>query len=367
MSEKHAGFLINRGGATASDLLRLIEYVQERVYAQSGVRLETEARICGWTEVAYTADVKSELMQSPVLKDCCAGAELTALLLLSGSISLCGLGRYRLTFGSENAAVVRGHRFTQLKRAFALAPEIRAVRSNQRGEHIRYQSAAGGRGGGRFAGQAGAARPRPNSCWASGCGRGGRFFPAKRRRKAYLRGAFLACGWISQPEKAYHFEFAAPDEEQAKTLQELIARWDVQARISARKSQQIVYVKKSEDVETLLGVLGASSALLTFENVRIMKSLRNDLNRQMICDDFNTDKTVRAAAQQLDDIAVIEKYLGLASCPHPFARRPSAYRQPGRDAQPAGRADGSARGQVGGQRIPRLGELAQKLRDEHGL
>ena len=47
VSEKHAGFLINRGGATASDLLRLIEYVQERVYAQSGVRLETEVRICG--------------------------------------------------------------------------------------------------------------------------------------------------------------------------------------------------------------------------------------------------------------------------------------------------------------------------------
>ena len=88
--------------------------------------------------MAYTAAVKSELMQSPVLKDCCAGAELTALLLLSGSISLCGLGRYRLIFGSENAAVVR-YCFTQLKRAFALAPEIRAVRSNQRGEHLRYQ------------------------------------------------------------------------------------------------------------------------------------------------------------------------------------------------------------------------------------
>ena len=188
-------------------------------------------------------------------------------------------------------------------------------------------------------------------------------------RKAYLRGAFLACGWISQPEKAYHFEFAAPDEEQAKTLQELIARWDVQARISARKSQQIVYVKKSEDVETLLGVLGASSALLTFENVRIMKSLRNDLNRQMICDDFNTDKTVRAAAQQLDDIAVIEKYLGLGKLPASL-RQAAEARIASPDAtlsQLGELMDPPAAKSAVNKRIRRLGELAQKLRDEHGL
>ena len=316
--------------------------------------------------MAYTADVKSELMQSPVLKDCCAGAELTALLLLSGSISLCGLGRYRLTFGSENAAVVR-YCFTQLKRAFALAPEIRAVRSNQRGEHIRYQLQLEGEEAAGLLDRLGLLDPKQL--------RGIRMRPGRAIlsreccRKAYLRGAFLACGWISQPEKAYHFEFAAPDEEQAKTLQELIARWDVQARISARKSQQIVYVKKSEDVETLLGVLGASSALLTFENVRIMKSLRNDLNRQMICDDFNTDKTVRAAAQQLDDIAVIEKYLGLGKLPASL-RQAAEARIASPDAtlsQLGELMDPPAAKSAVNKRIRRLGELAQKLRDEHGL
>ena len=192
--------------------------------------------------MAYTADVKSELMQSPVLKDCCAGAELTALLLLSGSISLCGLGRYRLTFGSENAAVVR-YCFTQLKRAFALAPEIRAVRSNQRGEHIRYQLQLEGEEAAGLLDRLGLLDPKQLLGIRMRPGRA--ILSRECCRKAYLRGAFLACGWISQPEKAYHFEFAAPDEEQAKTLQELIARWDVQARISARKSQQIVYVKKS--------------------------------------------------------------------------------------------------------------------------
>ena len=210
-------------------------------------------------------------------------------------------------------------------------------------------------------------------CWctaAAGGMRPGRAILSRECcRKAYLRGAFLACGWISQPEKAYHFEFAAPDEEQAKTLQELIARWDVQARISARKSQQIVYVKKSEDVETLLGVLGASSALLTFENVRIMKGLRNDLNRQMICDDFNTDKTVRAAAQQLDDIAVIEKYLGLGKLPASL-RQAAEARIASPDAtlsQLGELMDPPAAKSAVNKRIRRLGELAQKLRDEHGL
>ncbi len=316
--------------------------------------------------MAYTADVKSELMQSPVLKDCCAGAELTALLLLSGSISLCGLGRYRLTFGSENAAVVR-YCFTQLKRAFALAPEIRAVRSNQRGEHIRYQLQLEGEEAAGLLDRLGLLDPKQLLGIRMRPGRA--ILSRECCRKAYLRGAFLACGWISQPEKAYHFEFAAPDEEQAKTLQELIARWDVQARISARKSQQIVYVKKSEDVETLLGVLGASSTLLTFENVRIMKSLRNDLNRQMICDDFNTDKTVRAAAQQLDDIAVIEKYLGLGKLPASL-RQAAEARIASPDAtlsQLGELMDPPAAKSAVNKRIRRLGELAQKLRDEHGL
>lgn len=316
--------------------------------------------------MAYTADVKSELMQSPVLKDCCAGAELTALLLLSGSISLCGLGRYRLTFGSENAAVVR-YCFTQLKRAFALAPEIRAVRSNQRGEHIRYQLQLEGEEAAGLLDRLGLLDPKQLLGIRMRPGRA--ILSRECCRKAYLRGAFLACGWISQPEKAYHFEFAAPDEEQAKTLQELIARWDVQARISARKSQQIVYVKKSEDVETLLGVLGASSALLTFENVRIMKGLRNDLNRQMICDDFNTDKTVRAAAQQLDDIAVIEKYLGLGKLPASL-RQAAEARIASPDAtlsQLGELMDPPAAKSAVNKRIRRLGELAQKIRDEHGL
>ena len=316
--------------------------------------------------MAYTADVKSELMQSPVLKDCCAGTELTALLLLSGSISLCGLGRYRLTFGSENAAVVR-YCFTQLKRAFALAPEIRAVRSNQRGEHIRYQLQLEGEEAAGLLDRLGLLDPKQLLGIRMRPGRA--ILSRECCRKAYLRGAFLACGWISQPEKAYHFEFAAPDEEQAKTLQELIARWDVRARISARKSQQIVYVKKSEDVETLLGVLGASSALLTFENVRIMKGLRNDLNRQMICDDFNTDKTVRAAAQQLDDIAVVEKYLGLGKLPASL-RQAAEARIASPDAtlsQLGELMDPPAAKSAVNKRIRRLGELAQKLRDEHGL
>ena len=316
--------------------------------------------------MAYTADVKSELMQSPVLKDCCAGGERTALLLLSGGISRCGLGRYRLTFGSENAAVVR-YCFTQLKRAFALAPEIRAVRSNQRGEHIRYQLQLEGEEAAGLLDRLGLLDPKQLLGIRMRPGRA--ILSRECCRKAYLRGAFLACGWISQPEKAYHFEFAAPDEEQAKTLQELIARWDVQARISARKSQQIVYVKKSEDVETLLGVLGASSALLTFENVRIMKSLRNDLNRQMICDDFNTDKTVRAAAQQLDDIAVIEKYLGLGKLPASL-RQAAEARIASPDAtlsQLGELMDPPAAKSAVNKRIRRLGELAQKLRDEHGL
>lgn len=316
--------------------------------------------------MAYTADVKSELMSSPVQKDCCAGAELTALLLLSGSISLCGLGRYRLTFGSENAAVVR-YCFTQLKRAFALAPEIRAVRSNQRGEHIRYQLQLEGEEAARLLSRLGLLDPKQLLGIRMRPGRA--ILSRECCRKAYLRGAFLACGWISQPEKAYHFEFAAPDEEQAKTLQELIARWDVQARISARKSQQIVYVKRSEDVETLLGVLGASSALLTFENVRIMKSLRNDLNRQMICDDFNTDKTVRAAAQQLDDIAVIEKYLGLGKLPASL-RQVAEARVNSPDAtlsQLGELMEPPAAKSAVNKRIRRLNELAQKLRDEHGL
>ena len=316
--------------------------------------------------MAYTADVKSELMQNPEQQACCASAELTALLLLSGSVSLCGLGRYRLVFGSENAAVVR-YCFTQLKRTFGMAPEIRAVRSSQRGEHTRYQL--------QMEGEEANALLRALDLLDPGAFLGIRMRPSDALlgreccRRAYLRGAFLACGWISQPEKAYHFEFAAPDEEQARTLQGLLALWELNARISPRKSQQIVYVKRSEDVETLLGVLGASSALLTLENVRIMKSLRNDLNRQMICDDFNTDKTVRAAAAQMDDIGVIEKYLGLGKLPDAL-RQVAEARLASPDAtltQLGELMDPPLAKSAVNKRIRRLSALAQSLRDEHGV
>lgn len=134
-------------------------------------------------------------------------------------------------------------------------------------------------------------------------------------KKAFIRGAFLAAGSISDPWKGYHFEIALSSMELAKDIRDAIASFDVDAKIVERKQQYVVYVKESNQIEDLLALMGANVAYLKFENIRIEKEMRNSINRQVNCETANIGKTVSAAVRQLEDIRLIEEKRGLSSLP----------------------------------------------------
>lgn len=109
-------------------------------------------------------------------------------------------------------------------------------------------------------------------------------------RRAFIRGAFLASGSLSDPEKFYHFEIVCATEEKAKQLQGIIATFDLEAKIVKRKRYYIVYIKEGSQIVDILNVMEAPVALMELENIRILKDMRNSVNRQVNCETATSTK-----------------------------------------------------------------------------
>jgi len=130
-------------------------------------------------------------------------------------------------------------------------------------------------------------------------------------KRACLRGAFLSIGSMSNPEKGYHLEFVCSDIQQAEQLVETLLFYEIHAKVVARKKYQVVYLKESEEIVELLNVIGAHISLMNLENLRILKDMRNSINRKVNCEAANITKTVNAATKQIDDIQYIREHYGL--------------------------------------------------------
>ena len=129
-------------------------------------------------------------------------------------------------------------------------------------------------------------------------------------KRAFLRGAFLSLGSMSNPEKGYHLEFVCENETQAQQIQDTLSIFDVEAKIVARKRYQVVYIKESEGIVEVLNIMGAHISLMNLENLRILKDMRNSINRRVNCEAANITKTVNAATKQIDDILYIRDHYG---------------------------------------------------------
>ena len=129
-------------------------------------------------------------------------------------------------------------------------------------------------------------------------------------KRAYVRGMFLAVGSITDPQKSYHFELVFACRKQAEQLQTLLQSFDVDAGIVSRKNTSVLYVKEGAQISDLLNVMEAHIALMELENVRILKEMRNSINRQVNCETANLNKTVTAAARQIEDIKLIRDTIG---------------------------------------------------------
>ena len=134
-------------------------------------------------------------------------------------------------------------------------------------------------------------------------------------KRAFIRGAFLAGGSMSDPNKSYHFEIVCHTHEQAKQLQSVMQSFDTDAKIVERKGHHVVYLKEGSQIVDMLNVMEAYVALMNLENVRILKEVRNTINRKVNCETANINKTVNAAVKQVEDIELIRERIGLDNLP----------------------------------------------------
>ena len=137
-------------------------------------------------------------------------------------------------------------------------------------------------------------------------------------RRAYVRGAFLSVGSMTDPARAYHLEFSISSEELLAELKEELSSLGFVPGVIRRKNRFVLYFKEGEEISDLLNACGAHQALMAFENARIIRDVRNTLNRRVNCETANLEKTASASVKQLKDIRRIEKTIGLSSLAEPL-------------------------------------------------
>lgn len=130
-------------------------------------------------------------------------------------------------------------------------------------------------------------------------------------KRAFLRGAFIASGSVSDPQKSYHYEIAVTEEETALFLAKLIGEFDISPKIAKRRGKYIVYLKEGVEIADMLNVTEAHVSLMKFENARIVREMRGNVNRKVNCETANINKTVAASYKQIEDIMLISETIGL--------------------------------------------------------
>ena len=134
--------------------------------------------------------------------------------------------------------------------------------------------------------------------------------------RSYLRGAFLAGGSVNNPETSrYHLEIYSLYEEHNEMIAQMINRYHLNARTTARRSGYIVYLKEAEKIAEFLQLIGATNGMLKFENIRIVRDMRNSVNRVVNCENANMDKVANASNRQIENIRLIDSMVGLDSLP----------------------------------------------------
>ena len=268
--------------------------------------------------MSFSSTVKEELSRQLTTARHCQIAEMAAILSLCGRVKISASDHFAIAIHTENLAVARKY-FTLLKKTFNINTDVLirqgllparsrtyvvAVREHEDALRV-LQAAKLLDANGEIAEDLSLVHNVivQNTC----C------------RRAFIRGAFLAAGSISDPEKFYHFEITCASMGKAKQLQGLMASFGIDARIVLRKRYFVVYVKEGSQIVDLLNIMEAPVALMELENIRIVKDMRNTVNRKVNCETANINKTVNAAVKQMEDIKRIRDTIGFDNIPEPLA------------------------------------------------
>lgn len=253
--------------------------------------------------MSFAAHIKKELVGINS-QPCCQMAELSALFKMNGIMSLTSSGPV-LNFDTENAAIARRvltllkSNFSDVKTSILARKKKNLKKNNTYVVKIITQALE-------VATQL-QVMPSEHGDFS--------LFETLLTKaccpRAYLRGAFLASGSVNNPEtSSYHFELTTVDSEHARTLQLILNDLDLNARVLARKKGHICYIKESEKIGDFLRAVGAVGSVLNFEDMRIIRDMRNSDNRLNNCEIANETKTLTAADQQVEDIQLIKRQKG---------------------------------------------------------
>lgn len=187
---------------------------------------------------------------------------------------------------------------------------------------------------------------------------------SKMSTKGLIRDAFLRSGSISDPEKFYHLEIVFTSHEEAKSIQKMLEDFGLDAKIVERKGHYVVYLKEGAQIADMLRIMEAPLALMEFENIRIVKEMRNSINRQVNCEAANLGKTISAAVKQVEDIRYICSKVGLDNIPESLAETAKIRLDyPEATLKELGELMDPPLGKSGvNHRLKKLSELAEDLR-----
>ena len=315
--------------------------------------------------MSFSSTVKEELSRQLTTARHCQIAEMAAILSLCGRVNISASDHFAIAIHTENLAVARKY-FTLLKKTFNINTDVLirqgllparsrtyvvAVREHEDALRV-LQAAKLLDANGEIAEGLSLVHNVivQNTC----C------------RRAFIRGAFLAAGSISDPEKFYHFEIVCATDAKARQIQSIMATFDIDAKIVIRKRYYVVYIKEGSQIVDILNVMEAHLSLMELENIRILKEMRGNVNRQVNCETANINKTVSAAVKQIEDIEFIRDTVGFESLPDGLAQiakarllKPEAtLKELGEDLEPPVGKSGV------NHRLRKLGEMAEKLREQ---
>ena len=264
--------------------------------------------------MSFSAEVKEELVKHTGSSRHCQLAELAAIITCVGAAGRDKNGELMMYLQTDNGPVLRKF-FTLIKKAFNISTSILEEEPDRKSGGRIYRPVLKGEetvadilkatklmepdGNIRDFAEGASPMVTRNSC----C------------KRAFLRDAFLCIGSISDPNKGYHLEFVCSSPGQADQLKELIESFDIEARIVQRKKYHVLYIKEGAGIVDLLNIMEAPVSLMNLENLRILKEMRNSINRRVNCEVANITKTVNAATKQIEDITYLRDNYGFNKLP----------------------------------------------------
>ena len=259
--------------------------------------------------MSFSGEIKEELGGQISTARHCQIAEISALISMCGSVMIDSNNRYAIKIHTENLIVARKC-FTLLEKTFNIRTEI-SIRKNLIRQSVSYWIIVKKHEEAIKVLQATKLINKDGEVFEELSIVKNVIVQQYCCKRAFIRGAFLASGSISDPEKSYHFEIVCAVRAKAEQLQKIMNSFGIDAKVILRKKSYVVYVKEGAQIADLLNIIEAHVALMKFENVRIIKDMRNTVNRKVNCETANINKTVSAAVKQVEDIVYIRDTIGL--------------------------------------------------------